>query len=73
MKDQGYINDNQYNDALAEKITFKQKQDNIQAPHFVFYVKEKLIEAGWRVCVIWECAMKGKGKLLLNLLKKVRQ
>ncbi|HNV97572.1 MAG TPA: PBP1A family penicillin-binding protein [bacterium] len=42
MKDQGYINEDQYNNALNEKVTFKQKKDNIQAPHFVFYVKDLL-------------------------------
>ncbi len=44
MKDQGYIDENQYNTALNEKITFKQKKDSIQAPHFVFYVKDMLSE-----------------------------
>lgn len=42
MKDQGYINEDQYNNAINEKIAFKQKKDNIQAPHFVFYVKDLL-------------------------------
>ncbi|MDD4289834.1 MAG: transglycosylase domain-containing protein, partial [Patescibacteria group bacterium] len=42
MKDREYINEDQYNGALNEKITFKQKKDNIQAPHFVFYVKDLL-------------------------------
>lgn len=42
MKDQGYINEDQYNNALNEKIVFKQKKDNIQAPHFIFYVKDLL-------------------------------
>ena len=42
MKDQGYINEEQYNNAMNEKVVFKQKRDNIQAPHFVFYVKDLL-------------------------------
>lgn len=30
--------------AKAEKLTFTKQKENITAPHFVFYVKEKLIE-----------------------------
>ncbi len=38
MKDQGYINEDEYNDAKDDEIIFKNKNDHkIIAPHFVMY------------------------------------
>jgi DNA mismatch endonuclease (patch repair protein) len=31
----------------------------------------KLQVAGWRVCIVWECSLKGKRKDLLKVTKKV--
>jgi 1A family penicillin-binding protein len=42
MKDQGYIDEQQYNDAIAEELVFKRRRENIIAPHFVMYIKELL-------------------------------
>lgn len=42
MVEQGYITKEQAESAKNEKLNFRQKIDNIKAPHFVFYVKELL-------------------------------
>lgn len=44
MKSQGYINDQQYNDALNEKVAFQTIKDSIVAPHFVQYVQDYLAD-----------------------------
>jgi 1A family penicillin-binding protein len=42
MKEQGYITQQQQDDALQEKIVFQAPKDKITAPHFVFYVQDYL-------------------------------
>lgn len=43
MKDVGYINEEEYNRAKNEVVTFKlQDKIGIKAPHFVFFIKEYL-------------------------------
>jgi 1A family penicillin-binding protein len=43
MKEYGYINDVQYEEALREKITFNSQASNsIKAPHFAFYILDYL-------------------------------
>lgn len=42
MKEQGYISDPQYKQALAEPLEYKKIANNILAPHFVLYVKDLL-------------------------------
>lgn len=44
MLEQGYIDQQQYDDAMAEELNFKRRQENITAPHFVMYIKEVLTE-----------------------------
>lgn len=46
MNEDGYIDDTQYEEALAqlETITFAKNNVSIQAPHFVFYVRDVLNE-----------------------------
>jgi len=44
MREQGIINESQYKEALSEKIKFALPGAKIKAPHFVFYVKEKLVD-----------------------------
>ncbi len=46
MLNQGYIDTEAYNQAIEElpSLTFSQGNLSIQAPHFVFYVKEQLVE-----------------------------
>lgn len=44
MKDQGYITRSQQKKAAQEALVFSEFRDKIYAPHFVFYVKDLLIE-----------------------------
>ena len=45
MKEQGYITDEEYTTARAEKVTFQpDQQTGIKAPHFVFFIKQYLEE-----------------------------
>ncbi|MEX0597608.1 MAG: transglycosylase domain-containing protein, partial [Candidatus Paceibacterota bacterium] len=44
MKEQGYINEDVYGQQKEQKLTIKAFAQNIKAPHFVFYVREKLAE-----------------------------
>lgn len=44
MKDLGYINSDDQKNALDENISFLPPQSPIHAPHFVFYVKNWLIQ-----------------------------
>lgn len=44
MKDQGYITASQQKKAVQEPLVFSEIRDKIYAPHFVFYVKDLLIE-----------------------------
>jgi len=44
MHEAGYIDEMQMEEAINEQIQFKRRQEDIKAPHFVFYVLEKLSE-----------------------------
>ncbi|PIR76697.1 MAG: hypothetical protein COU32_00655 [Candidatus Magasanikbacteria bacterium CG10_big_fil_rev_8_21_14_0_10_42_10] len=44
MAEEGYITDEQKTDAQALPLTINPAYANIDAPHFVLYVKEKLVE-----------------------------
>lgn len=45
MRENGFINDEEYRTALNEEVTFEAySQENIKAPHFVFYIREYLEE-----------------------------
>jgi penicillin-binding protein 1C len=44
MKDQGYITEDQYNEATSEKVVFKAATNSISAPYFVFYIEEYIAE-----------------------------
>ncbi|MFH1146071.1 MAG: PBP1A family penicillin-binding protein [bacterium] len=44
MADQGYVSKEQAETAVKQKITFRPKLEKIKAPHFVFYVKELLVD-----------------------------
>jgi penicillin-binding protein 1C len=44
MKDQGYINDQQYQDAKTAQVDFSLAKSQILAPHFVFYVQDYLAQ-----------------------------
>ena len=44
MKEQGYITEDQYNEAKDVKVEFNKIRTSILAPHFVFYVQDYLAE-----------------------------
>lgn len=44
MKELGWITDDQYNSAKAEKLNYYVNRNGILAPHFVFYIREQLAE-----------------------------
>lgn len=44
MKDQGYITQEQYDQAKNEQVTFQKGKDSILAPHFVFYIEDYLTQ-----------------------------
>ncbi len=44
MLNQGYIDQQQYEEALEEELIFKARKESITAPHFVMYIKEMLTE-----------------------------
>ena len=43
MYEEGYIKEEEKNSAQAEELVIKQTFNNIEAPHFVLYVKEQLV------------------------------
>ncbi len=44
MLKENFITQQEYEQAKKEKLVFKKQLTNIKAPHFVFYVKEQLVE-----------------------------
>jgi 1A family penicillin-binding protein len=44
MRDQGLITQDEYEEAIAQELVFKQRRESILAPHFVMYVREILEE-----------------------------
>ncbi len=44
MKEQGYITEEEMNKALEQKLVFQRQLEDMEAPHFVFYVKEQLVK-----------------------------
>lgn len=44
MMDQGYITKAEYEKAVKEKLAYQPISNNIEAPHFVLYVKDLLIQ-----------------------------
>ncbi len=51
MLEQHLISRQEYQQALATKLHFANPQPGIKAPHFVFYVKEKLVQQFGRAAV----------------------
>jgi membrane peptidoglycan carboxypeptidase len=60
MYEQKFITEEEYNASLAEKVEFKERQNNtaIKAPHFVFFVIDELMKkygeeavrnSGWKI------------------------
>lgn len=44
MREQGYITEEEEKKAKEETLTFSEFQNNIRAPHFVFYIKDILVQ-----------------------------
>lgn len=44
MRDDGFITKAQQEQALQEKLSFKNNDTNIKAPHFVMYIRQKLVD-----------------------------
>lgn len=44
MEEQGYITHEQRQQASEEKLAFKERREQITAPHFVFFVRDQLVE-----------------------------
>lgn len=44
MKSEGYINEEEYNKAMEEKVVFQVAKTSIKAPYFVFYIEEYIAE-----------------------------
>ncbi len=44
MEELKYISNEEYENAINEKLNYKLNRNEINAPHFVFYVREQLIE-----------------------------
>lgn len=42
MHEQGFITEEELNEAKAVELTFKERREQITAPHFVFFVREQL-------------------------------
>ncbi len=74
MKEDGYLTDLTYNQALAdlETVQFKQGTVNIEAPHFVFYVRDQLAEM-YGEDVIEGAGFKVTTSLDLELQKQAQQ
>ncbi|MCB9803114.1 penicillin-binding protein [Candidatus Nomurabacteria bacterium] len=58
MFEQGYITELEAENAKSEELTFKKRQENIKAPHFVMYIRQLLAEkygeavieqSGWKI------------------------
>lgn len=44
MVNDGFITKEQFQEAAGEKLNFKNKNTNIKAPHFVMYIRQKLVD-----------------------------
>jgi len=44
MRESGYITEQEQKEAASEELKFSQIRDNINSPHFVFYVKDLLVQ-----------------------------
>lgn len=44
MAEQGFITEQERDEAKQQELVFKEKREDITAPHFVFHVREQLVE-----------------------------
>jgi 1A family penicillin-binding protein len=76
MLEHGYLSQEQYDAAKAEIVVFQPQRDSaIQAPHFVFYVRQylenkygvhALEESGWRVTTSLDADLQAKAEEIVN-------
>lgn len=76
MFEHGYITAEERDSAKAEIVTFQPQRDSaIQAPHFVFYVRQyleekygaaTLEESGWRVTTTLDADLQAKAEEIVN-------
>jgi 1A family penicillin-binding protein len=76
MLEHGYLTQGQYEEAKAAAVTFLPPHDqSIQAPHFVFYVRQylenkygsdALEEGGWRVTTTLDASLQAKAEEIVR-------
>lgn len=66
MKEQGYITEKEYQNALKTPLHFQKFRDNIKAPHFVLYIKD-LLEQKYGKEVVEQGGLRVKTSLDLPL------
>lgn len=66
MKDQGYITQKQFDEAIKEPLVYANVSDNIKAPHFVLYIKD-LLEQKYGQAVVESGGLKVKTSLDLTI------
>ncbi|KKR33580.1 MAG: Penicillin-binding protein, 1A family [Candidatus Gottesmanbacteria bacterium GW2011_GWA2_41_12] len=72
MRDDGYITEDEKNEAINEQISFAKPRISLHAPHFVMYVKDLLIQRyGERM--VDQGGLRVTTSLDLNLQKKVEE
>ena len=72
MKVNKYITDEAEQQAIEKRITFSPNKQNIEAPHFVMYIREKLIET-YGEEVVLKGGLTVKTTLDLNIQKLAEQ
>lgn len=76
MLEHGYLTQEEYDAAKAEKVEFQQQRDSsIQAPHFVFYVRQyledkygpdALEQSGWTVTTSLDADLQAKAEEIVR-------
>ncbi len=76
MRENGFITQAQYDEALTTEVSFKPpRESNIEAPHFVFYVRElleekygqrALEESGWRIITTLDVELERKAEEIVK-------
>jgi len=72
MVDQGYVTDQQAQAAYNEKLNFAKQTQAIQAPHFVFYVRD-LLEQKYGARFLYQGGLRITTTLDLNLQNQAQQ
>lgn len=84
MLNNGFINQDEYDKALEEKITFKPKESSgsIKAPHFVFFVIDELVKkygedavrnSGWKVVTTLDYSIQLEAEAIAKKYGEINQ